>query len=547
MTVRYVALGGLGEVGMNCAVFEQDGQMMVLDCGVSFPDDDVLGVDHFAPDFSLLIERASNVAGIVITHGHQDHIGALPLLLESLDVPVFVPRFAAGLLRHALHEAGFGEDEVEIRVVRAGDRVDVGPFGVEFIKVTHSIPDTLAVALTTDVGTLVHTADFKIDRDPFHEDPIDLDRFRELGDAGVRALFSDSTNILRDGHTRSEATVRAGLERVVGECPGRAIVTMFSTNMFRVQALGEVARATGRRLCLLGRSLQRNTQLAREVGFLELPSEVFLDERELEHLPAEEIIIACTGSQAQPRAALARMAFDSLAGIRIEPGDRVIFSARSIPGNEGAIARLHDQIVRRGGRIVTDIDVHCSGHAKRDEQEEMLRLVRPESFVPVHGDHRFLVAHAELASSLGVTDTHVLENGETLEIGADECAIVDAREARKVCVDITPFGFLGGEALRARKRIASRGLAIVTVLVDEETGELAEAPQVENVGLFDEEVEGPLTDDAIDAAEDAFYDLAVKDRLDEDTCHEAIRLAVMRLFRRETGRKPVVMPLVVYV
>lgn len=531
---------------MNCAVFEQDGERVVLDCGVSFPDGDVPGVDHFAPDFSGLIERAASVAGVIITHGHQDHIGALPLLLESLDVPVYIPRFAAGLLRHALHEAGFAEDEVDIRVVKPGDRVEIGPFYAEFVHVTHSIPDTLAVALTTSVGTLVHTADFKIDTDPFHEPPMDVERFRALGDAGVRALFSDSTNILREGRTRSESMVRQGLERAVREAPGRAIVTMFSTNMYRIQALGEIAQATGRRFLLLGRSLQRNTELARKCGVLSLPSTVFIDEKQAAELPDNQLIIACTGSQAQPRAALARMAFDSLAGFRIEPDDHVIFSARSIPGNEGSIARLHDQIVRRGGVLVQADDVHCSGHAKRDEQKEMLELVRPRTFVPVHGDHRFLVAHADLAAELGVADSYVLENGQTLEIDEDSCRIVRDRPARKVCVDITPFGFLDGDAVKTRRRIAERGLALVTIVVDAETGDLVEAPEVQNIGLFDDAIEGPLVDDAIDAAEDAFYDMAVRDRLDEESCAETVRIAVMRLFRRETGRKPVVIPTVVY-
>lgn len=531
---------------MNCAVFEQDGRMVVFDCGVSFPDGDAFGVDHFVPDFGPLVERASDVEAILITHGHQDHIGALPLLLESLDVPVFIPRFAAGLLRHALREAGFARDEVDIREIKAGDVVQIGPFEAEFVHVNHSIPDTLAVALRTDVGTLVHTADFKIDRAPFHEDPIDLERFRALGDEGVHVLFSDSTNILRDGRTTSESDVRRGLEHAIRDCPGRAIVTMFSTNIFRIQALVEIAQLTDRRILLLGRSLQRNTELARELGLVTGPASVWVDERSARDMPPEQLIIGCTGSQAQPRAALARMAFENLAGFTIEPGDHIIFSARSIPGNEGFIARLQDGIVRRGGVIVQTEDVHCSGHAKREEQHEMLALVRPRIFVPVHGDHRFLVAHAELASSLGAEQTHVLENGQTLEIGPKGARVVSTREARRVCVDITPFGYAGGEAIRARRRIAERGLAILIVRVDEQTGDLLEAPFIENVGLFDDELEGALVDDAIDSAEDAFYDLSVRDRLHEDTCAEALRLSVMRLLRRETGRKPIVMPFVIY-
>ncbi len=531
---------------MNCALFEDQGQFLVLDCGVSFPDDDTLGIDQLTPDFSPIIARADDVAGILITHGHQDHIGSLPLLLEQLDVPVYIPRFAAGLLRHALAEAGFGKDEVEIHVVEAGDVVEIGPFMAEFVHVTHSIPDTLAVALTTSVGVLVHTADFKIDRNPFMEEPMDLERFRTLGDDGVRALFSDSTNILRDTATTSESDVRVGLEAAVREAPSRVIVTMFSTNIFRIQALVDIAKLTGRRLLLLGRSLQRNVELARDLGVMKLEEHVFIAERDAAGIDPSKLIIACTGSQAQPRAALARMAFDGLAGFKIQEDDHVIFSARSIPGNEGPIARLLDQIVRRGGIIVNRDDVHCSGHACRPEQEELLRLVRPQSFIPVHGDYRFLTAHADLAEDTGVDDTHVLDNGEILEITETECRRTGSIPAKKICVDGSPFGTLNGPALRARLKLAQRGMALITAVVDEQTGELDGSPEIDNYGLFDPDFEHGLIDDAIDAAEDAFNDLSKDDRLDQSKCADTLRLAVMRLLKKETGRKPMIIPVVVY-
>lgn len=531
---------------MNCAVFEDQGQLLVLDCGVSFPDDDAFGIDQIVPDFEYITSRADDVAGILITHGHQDHIGALPLLLEELDVPVYIPRFAAGLLRHALAEAGFGKDEVEIHVIAAGDVVEIGPFKAEFVHVTHSIPDTLAVALGTSVGTLVHTADFKIDRAPFAEPPIDLDRLRAIGDEGVRVLFSDSTNVLRDTATRSESDVRKGLEAVVRAAPGRVLCTMFSTNMFRIQALVEIAQATDRRLLLLGRSLQRNTRLARDLGILKLPDDVFIDEKSARGAAPSSLIIACTGSQAQSRAALARMAYDSLAGFKIQEGDHVVFSARSIPGNEGAIARLLDQIVRRGGVIVNSPDIHCSGHACRPEQEEMLRTVRPKSFVPVHGDHRFLVAHAELAATTGVKDSHVLDNGDVLEITERHCRKVERIEAERVAMDGTPIGGLGGDALRMRRRMAERGVALLIAVVDEETVKLDAPPEIENFGLFDEDLDDGMIDAAVRAAERAFGKLSEGDRLDEDACGEAMRVAVMRQLRRDTDRKPLVVPIVIY-
>lgn len=533
---------------MNCAVFEQDGEQVIFDCGVSFPDDEVLGIDKIIPDFSVLLARPSAITAIIISHGHQDHIGALPELLKHIDVPVYLPRFAAGLLEHQLAEAGFESDEVDVRVVAAGDIVEIGPFRAEFIHTTHSIPDTLALALHTDVGVIVHTADFKVDEAPYAEPPIDLARFKSLGDEGVRLLLSDSTNILRPGSTQSESMVREGLEDVIRSAPGRVFVSMFSTNLFRVQALIEVAEQTGRRFTLLGRSLQRNARIGRDLGLLRQSSDVWIDEDAAGSVPPSQLIVACTGSQAQPRAALSRLAFGSLAGFEIGDGDTVIFSARSIPGNEAHIARLKDQIVRRGAAVVDSGPVHCSGHACREEQARMLELVRPKSFVPVHGDHRFLVAHAALAAELGVTtDSHVLENGEILEIDDDHCRVVEAFTPARVCVTGTPLGVIGGDAIRSRRQIASRGLGILVLTVDSDSGELDQESELHNFGLFDTDLSGDALDDALDAAEDAFYDLSPSARLNEERATEAVRIAAMRSLRSATRRRPFIVALVVYV
>jgi ribonuclease J len=548
LTVRYFSLGGLGEVGMNCAVFEQDGQQVILDCGVSFPDDDILGIDKILPDFSLLLARPNNIVAVIITHGHMDHIGALPELMGLIDVPVFASRFAAALIKPQLAEAGFEDNEVDIRVVKAGDVTSIGPFTAEFIHTTHSIPDSLAVALRTNVGVIVHTADFKIDEAPFNEPPIDLARLTTLGDEGVRLLLSDSTNILRAGSTVSETAVRAGLEDVVRNASGRVFVTMFSTNLFRIQSLLETAAATGRRLLLLGRSLQRNVQIGRDLGLVKVAADVWISEDAATSVPDDQLIIACTGSQAQPRAALARMAYASLAGFELANGDTVVFSARSIPGNEAFIARLKDQIVRKGATVIDDGPVHCSGHACRDEQARMLEIVRPKSFVPVHGDHRYLIAHAALAAQLGVTnDSHVLENGEILEINEHRCRVVDTFKPRRVCVTGTPFGVVGGPAIRSRRRLAERGLAIVVLVVNSDTGELDQAAEIQNHGLFDPEFSGALMEDLLDVAEDAFYDLSSTARLNEHRATETVRVAVMRAFKKETGRKPFILALVIYV
>jgi ribonuclease J len=323
---------------------------------------------------------------------------------------------------------------------------------------------------------------------------------------------------------------------------------MFSTNLFRIQALLEVAALTGRRLLLLGRSLQRNVQIGRDLGLLKVAADVWIDEDAAHSVPEDQLIIACTGSQAQPRAALGRMAFDSLAGYQLTAGDTVVFSARSIPGNESGIARLKDQIIRRGATVIDSGPVHCSGHACRDEQARMLELVRPKSFIPVHGDHRYLVAHAALAAELGITrDSHVLDNGHVLEIGPKKCRVVDTFNPQQICVSGTAFGTLRGDAVRARKRLASRGLGVIILVVDSASGDLEQAPEIENHGLFDAAYAGGLIEDILDATEDAFYDLSASARMNGDRAAEAVRVGVLRMFRKQTRRKPYIMPIIVYV
>ncbi len=532
---------------MNCAVLEHGQSLLIIACGVTFPDGDVAGIDQIAPDFAPLVARADDIEAVVITHGHADHIGALGLLLSEVDVPVVAPPYASALIQSYLREYDL-DDEVDIDVVRAGDTRQLGPFDVEFVHVNHSIPQTVALAIDTGEGVVVHTADFKLDARPFGEPPADIERLRALGDAGVRMLLSDSTNIQRPGRAGSELDVAARLGEVIAAAVGRVFVTLFSTNVFRVQALVDAAEATGRKLVLLGRSLQRNVQLARDLELLRLPSTLILDAEDAVGLPAAEILVACTGSQGQSRAALARIAWDSLAGFQLEPGDAVLFSARAIPGNEQAIARMKDQVIRRGAAVIDAGDVHCSGHARSDEQREMLELIRPRTFVPVHGDHRFLCAHADLARELGITDVHVLDSGDVLEVDGERVSVVDRFEARRVGVDGTPLGHVDGWAVRMRRRMAERGVCVVVMTIDATSGEIEGAAQVSNLGLFDDGwVRPDLMDDAREAAAAAYYDVAPARRFDEERVAEDVRVAVMRVLRRETRRKPLVVPFVFYV
>lgn len=533
---------------MNCAILRVGDRAIVLDAGVTFPDDDTLGVDLVAPDFSVLADQPFTVEAILLTHGHMDHIGSLALLLDEIDAPVFAPRYAMGIIRHQLDEYGYDPDDVELIEIDPEAAYDIGPFEATFAQVNHSIPDTFAVRLDSPVGAFVHTADFKFDTNAIYEPAIDVERLKAWGDQGVRVLFSDSTNIERPGRAGSERTVRDAFLREIKGSDARFIVTMFSTNLFRVQALIDAAYETGRKLVLLGRSLQRNVAIGRELGHIHVPAPgLMIDAEDAVDLPKSQVLIACTGSQAQPRAALARMARGGLAGLRIEPGDRVIFSARSIPGNEQSIARLKDAIVREGGRLIETRDLHVSGHGYRDDQQEMIDLLQPDVFVPVHGDHRFLRAHAALAEDRGIEQTQVLENGDVLEVTPHDARVVAQISVNRLAIDQTPFGMFFGEALRMRVRLAQRGLCIATVAIDAETGRMVEPVMLTNMGLFDREFDDGLMDDAEAVARAAVADLPKDTRRKSHRVAETMRVELIRFFRRETGRKPYVHPVVLLV
>lgn len=546
-SLHFVALGGLGEVGMNCALFGHNGRYIVLDCGVSFPDDDILGVDQLAPDFSQIGDLLDQIEAIVITHGHQDHIGSLPLLCDEVDVPIFAPRYAAGLIRHQLAEAGFAAGDVELHEIRDGRTYRAGPFEIEPVRINHSVPDTFAIAMRCDAGTFVHSADFKIDSDPYGEPAADEARFREIGDEGVRALFSDSTNSEVPGRAGSERTVRDAFVEYIGACETRVVVTCFSTNLFRVQALAEAAEATGRALVLLGRSLQRNVGIGRQLGIVDIPSGVLVESDDAHRLPPEDTILVCTGSQANPRAALRRIAGDGLVGIQLGPGDKVIFSARPIPGNEASIARLKDDIVRRGAELVEDGRFHVSGHGYNEDQRDLIRWLAPDMLVPVHGDYRYLVRHAALAHAQGVDETHVLDNGEILEITPHDARIVDKLEVDTLAVDQTPFGTFFGPAMKMRKRLAQRGLCVASVGIDADSGRVVEDVTLANMGLFDEAFDDGLLREATDVLRRALRDLPKTQRRRSARVSELFRKELIRFFRNETGRKPYVHPVVVYV
>ena len=541
--VRYLPLGGHGHVGRNCAVLETDAGIVILDCGVDFPDDDQLGIDVILPDMRYLIEREERLLGLVLTHGHMDHIGAVVWLLKEVDIPVYGPPFALALVREALREAGIA-DGVALRPIHAGSTFTLGDFSFEALHVNHSIPQTLAMAIETPVGLWIHSADFKIDLDPVDEPPIDLPRLGALGDQGVRVLLSDSTNIEREGFSGSERSARQGILDVVSSASGRVFITLFSTNVARVQSAVLAAEATGRRVVPFGWSLQRNIRIARELGLLRLTQDdLIVDPEQASDLPRDQILVLTTGSQGEARAGLSRLVRGDGRGLRMERGDTVVFSSRIIPGNERGVYALRDNLARAGIHVVAEGDhrvVHVSGHAYRDEHRTLIRLLRPDLLIPVHGDYRFLRAQAELGEQLGVGATQVMDNGMVLEVSSSGARVTSTIALRPQVVEGTSLAELGGPSMRERAKLAKAGLCVVRVVVDRDTGALLDGPLLLGRGISDEGDDDQQIEEARGAAEEAFRDLPDSARREARAVEEALRTAVRRTFRRISQRKPIV-------
>lgn len=547
--LRYYSLGGLGEVGMNCAVFEADGRMIIVDCGVTFPESLHYGINIIIPDFTPLIEQADRIEAVVVTHGHMDHIGAIPYLLEVLDVPVYAPAMAIELLKGMLSERNLLHD-AELHVVDDESVVQLGPFEIDFPPVNHSIPQAHGLAIRTELGLFVHSGDFKIDYDAVDEAPFDADRFKKYSEQGVRALFSDSTNIEVPGRSRSEREVRKTLQTVVEDQKGRVFVGLFSSNVVRMRSLLLAAKATGRSVVLLGRSVQNTLQAAERAGALDIPDGVqILDADGIKGHQDHQLLFLCTGTQAEPRAALTRLATDSYRRIRFKEGDTVIFSSRTIPGNEQWVNNLHDKLARQNLNVITpDITpVHATGHGYREELREMLELVSPQTFVPVHGDYRFQRKHAEVSREVGVKRQHVLDNGQILQFTAKESRVVGHFEAGRLLIDGTIFDSINGEAFRQRRQVARSGMVWVTLTVDSETLSPIDAPDITNIGAYAEDrEEGEEALEAVHETIDRTWrKLDSKSKRNEGVAAENIRIAVRKQLGRVLGRRPVVISRVI--
>jgi len=539
----FVPLGGAGEIGMNMSLYGCGGKWLMVDCGLTFADDTLPGIDLLFPDPAFIEERSKDLVGLVLTHAHEDHLGAVAHLWPRLNCPVYATPFAMQLLQRKLGETGL-LDRVPLHEVDVGGSVTVGDFAVQYIQVTHSIPEAHSLAIETSFGTVVHSGDWKLDPDPLVGPPTDTDALKALGDEGVRALICDSTNALSPGRSKSESEVLESLTELVGELSGRVVVTTFASNVARIGSIARAAHANGRQCVLSGRSLHRNVEAAKAVGYLQdLPP--FLDEDEAGYLPRESTLILCTGCQGEPRGAMSRIAMHEHRHIHLEPGDTVIFSSKIIPGNERGIGLVQNRLVYDGLNVITEKDrfVHVSGHPARDELKEYYGLVRPEVAVPVHGEARHLSRHSDLATELGIKEAPVIENGDVLRLAPGPVKVIDHVASGRLALDGGRVSATDSKTLQSRKRMMFNGIAFVVVVLDERQKSVM-SPRVTIRGVLDHPdslAEADLHRQSVEAAEAGLDNMLAARRKEDGAVFDAVSQSVRRVLKQASrGRRPAV-------
>jgi ribonuclease J len=548
--LRIIPLGGVCEIGKNMTAFEHAGHILVIDCGLMFPDDEMLGVDIVIPDVSYLVERADRVQGIVLTHGHEDHIGALPYVLGQLNVPVWGTKLTLGLVQAKLDEHKLS-DVTELHQIEAGDRFHVGHFDVEAIRVSHSIPDGLGLALRFPFGTVVHTGDFKFDQTPIDGKLMDFARFAQLGAEGVLLLLSDCTNVEKPGHVPSERVVGKMFEQVFSRATRKIIIAAFASNIHRIQQVFDTAAEFGRKVALVGRSMAQNAEIAERLGYLTIPGNTRIRVEDIPDLYPAEVVAMTTGSQGEPLSALTRIAMDDHPIIKVEPGDTVIISATPIPGNEDLVMRTINHLFKRGADVIYHpmAPVHVSGHANREELKLMLNLIRPTYTVPVHGEHRHVAKYVELAEEMGISRERVfrMEVGDVLELDAEGARLVERVPAGDVLVDGIGVGDVGDVVLRDRRHLAYDGVFVIVVSIDRTTGEILAGPDIITRGfIFVEEAED-LIEETKQAVLSTIEGLTVDAATEWTTAQADVRAAVAKLLYARTHRRPMVIPVIMEV
>jgi ribonuclease J len=553
-TLEVVPLGGLGEFGMNMMAISWEDSTILVDAGVMFPDPDQLGVDLIIPDMAYVEARRGRVKALILTHGHEDHIGAVPHVLPLFDGPVYGTPFTLALIEPKLEEHGIDAGD-RLKAVAPRQTVTVGPFTIEFIRVTHSMPDCVALAITTPVGIIVHTGDFKIDQTPPDGQHFDLHRFAELGGQGVLALFSDSTNIDRPGFTGPEAEVIDAFEELFTSTHGKLVVSTFSSSVYRMQLLVDLAVQFDRKVAFIGRSMVQNAEIAQRLGYLRVPSGIQIRDADVPGHAAQDVLCIATGSQGQPRAALSRMSIDDHRYVKLGPDDTVVLSARVIPGSEKAVARMMSHVAKRGADIITaeQKHVHVSGHGSAEELKLVLSLVRPQYFVPVHGEYRQLALHARAAKRVMSGDQRHLQvllaqDGDIIQFegqGARIAARIAPHKAStgRVLIDVTRVGEVGDEVLRDRRHIAGDGIVVAVVAISRATGTLAGEPELVARGFVVSEGESAaLFKDAANVIAECIASSPVEERTDQGLMTEKLRVELRRFFKRRSGRRPLVLP-----
>jgi ribonuclease J len=543
--LKIIPLGGLGEFGLNMMLVEYGDAAIAVDCGVMFPTADLLGIDLVIPDVSYLLERRDKLKGIVLTHAHEDHVGALPYILEHFDVPIFGTRLTLGLLASKLAEHEL-DDTADVREITAGAPWEIAPFRIEGIRVTHSLMDCLALAIETPVGTVIHTGDFKIDNTPMEGEMFDFQTLAAYGEKGVLLLLSDSTNVERPGYTPSEREVATNLEQIMQHSTGKVLVSTFASSIPRIQQVIDIAERCGRRVVLSGRSMIRNGQVAAELGYLHLPRN-FLTESERWHdLPADQLTFLTTGSQGEPLSVLHRIALDDHKTIKLETGDTVILSSKFIPGNEKTISNMINHLYRRGADVHYEkvSEIHVSGHASQEELKTMLQLTRPRYFVPIHGEYRHLVRHRRLAQDVGIPPSNcfILEDGDVLEIGAHDAQKTSPIRVGKVFVDGRSVGDVGDVVIRDRRHLSEDGMVLVVMAIHQQSGELVAGPDLISRGFMGAEGSEEVLENAKKVVLETLAASNRETRTDPAELKEEVRKSLRRFFRKKLERHPVVLP-----
>ena len=549
-SVRLIPLGGLGEIGLNMMLVESGDDMVAVDCGLLFPDDEMPGVDYVIPDFTYLREHRERFRAVVLTHGHEDHVGALSYLLREFDVPVYGTPLTLAIARHRLQEQGVLE-RADLRSYEPGDEIRAGGFVILPIRVTHSIADGIGLAIETPVGTIIHTGDFKLDPRPVDAEQPDYAKFAALGERGVLCLCSDSTNVGRPGRTGSETEVGEALQGRFAEAPGRILVATFASHIHRIQQVLNLAAAGGRKVALLGRSMVANVAVASEMGYLKVPEGLLVSLEDLGGLPARKQVILSTGSQGETHSAVSLIAAGEHKYVEVGPGDLVIFSSRVIPGNERVIGRAINALLKRGAEVLWEdvAFVHVSGHASQEDLEQMIALTRPKYFMPVHGEYRHLLQHSRLAEKAGVPRDQIflVEDGLGLELSKSGARVLGGYPAGRVFVDGKGIGDVGQVVLRDRQLLAEAGMVVVALTVDKTTGSVVAGPEIASRGFVYMKESDDLMAEVKEAVREAIAARQEPEVIDRELIGAVVRSAVRRFINQRFDRKPVVIPLVLEV